>query len=90
LGPLFESEALDQRRVRDAIEHTQTTPHHLVDDLLVVHQTMLRPSGMKVNAPTTRVLTAQDTSLLACVCVAGSGMVLGYAIARLAGLLQSQ
>jgi BASS family bile acid:Na+ symporter len=36
------------------------------------------------------VLTAQDTSLLACVCVAGSGMVLGYAIARLAGLLPPQ
>jgi hypothetical protein len=51
---------------------------------------MLRPSGMKVNALTARVQPAQDTSLLACVCVAGSGMVLGYAIARLAGLLQSQ
>lgn len=32
------------------------------------------------------VLTAQDASLLACVFVAGSGMLLGYAVARLAGL----
>jgi BASS family bile acid:Na+ symporter len=32
------------------------------------------------------VLTAKDASLLACVFVAGSGMLLGYAAARLAGL----
>jgi predicted Na+-dependent transporter len=32
------------------------------------------------------VLTAEDSSLLACVFVAASGMVLGYLAARLAGL----
>lgn len=32
------------------------------------------------------VLTAEDASLLACVCVAGSGMALGYVAARAAGL----
>ena len=36
------------------------------------------------------VLTAEDASLLACVFVAGSGMVLGYVVARLAGLWPRQ
>lgn len=36
------------------------------------------------------VLTAKDASLLACVCVASSGMVLGYSVARLAGLMPPQ
>ncbi|MGB8224382.1 MAG: hypothetical protein WCF10_17455, partial [Polyangiales bacterium] len=36
------------------------------------------------------LLTAQDASLLACVFVAGSGMILGYGVARLAGLLPRQ
>ena len=36
------------------------------------------------------VLTAKDASLLACVCVAGGSMVLGYSVARLAGLAPPQ
>jgi BASS family bile acid:Na+ symporter len=36
------------------------------------------------------LLTAQDASLLACVFVAASGMILGYGVARLAGLLPRQ
>lgn len=36
------------------------------------------------------VLTAEDASLLACVFVASAGMLLGYSVARLAGLLPRQ
>ena len=36
------------------------------------------------------MLTAKDASLLACVCGAGSGVVLGYSVARLARLLPPQ
>ena len=36
------------------------------------------------------LLTTEDASLLACVFVAGSGMVLGYVVARIAGLLPRQ
>lgn len=36
------------------------------------------------------LLTAEDASLLACVAVASGGMLLGYAFARLAGLLPRQ
>ena len=46
LGPIFEPEPFDKRRLRDSVEHAKASAHHVTDDLLVVHERMLGPSGM--------------------------------------------